>query len=349
MKNIKLMLSVLATFVAVTFSASAQEREVRLGWCTPVIDVSAGAPFAIANEFGWFKEKGISVRLIPLGGSGDCMQAVATGQILAAFAAPEAVAVMATKGAPVQIYYTGFNRNMFGLAVPVNSPVKTYADLKDKRIGVVSMGSVGVVIARSVIERAGLNPDTDVKIVVSGAPAQSKNLLENGEVAALSMWDMFYATVSSAGLPLRKIPDSGIDNFPSNGIAALTANIQKDGDILAAVARGYQMGTIFARDNPDEAVRLFLKHFPQARAAGLELEDDVKRNLPTLKAAVGLWARPDGQKEWGHNNPKVYQSYIDWLVQRKVFEAKLTSDQLINNSLISKINDFDEKKASKPK
>jgi hypothetical protein len=109
------------------------------------------------------------------------------------------------------------------------------------------------------------------------------------------------------------------------------------------------MGSIFVRDNPEEAARLHFKHFPQTRSTGLSLEDDITRSLPTLRAVTRLWALPEGQKEWGFNDPKVYQSYIDWLVKRKVFEKKLTGEQLVNNSLIKKINEFDEKKASKPK
>ena len=255
---------------------------------------------------------------------------------------------MASKNVPIQYFYTGFNRNMFGLAVPASSKISTYKDLKDKRIGVLSMSSVGVVIAKSVIERAGMNPDSDVKIVVSGSPAQSKVLLENGEVAALSMWDMVYETIGSAGLPLRKIPDSGIDNFPSNGFVALKQTIEQDGDILAAVARGYAMGSIFVRDNPEEAARLHYKHFPQTRSTGLSEEQDIKRSLPTLKAVIRLWALPSGQTEWGLNDAKHYQSYINWLVERKVFEKGPTGEQIVNNTLIKKINTFDPKKASKP-
>lgn len=345
----RLAISLSVLLVAGTTLASAQETEVRVGWCTPSIDASSGAPFAVADEFGWFKEKGIKVRLVPLAGSGDCVLNVTTGQVKAAFAAPEAVAIMAAKGVPVQYFYTGFNRNMFGIAVPASSKISTYKDLKDKRIGVMSMGSVGVVIAKSVIERAGMDPEKDVRIVVSGSPPQSKNLLENGEIAAISMWDMVYETIGSAGLPLRKIPDSGIDDFPSNGFVALKATIEKEGDILAAVARGYAMSSIFIRDNPEEAVRIHFKHFPQARSTGLSEEEDIKRNLPTVRAVTRLWTLPQGQKEWGSNDPKLYQAYIDWLVERKVFEKKLSGEQIVNNSLIKKINDFDEKTASKPK
>jgi NitT/TauT family transport system substrate-binding protein len=346
-KPVASLFALLMTIVALP--AAAQETEVRVGWCTPNLDVSSGAPFAAAEEFGWFAEKKIKVKLVPLAGSGDCVLNVTTGQVKTAFAAPEAVAVMATKGVPVQYFYTGFNRNMFGIAVPASSQLASYRDLAGKRIGVLSMASVGVVVAKSVIEAAGMNPETDVKIVVSGSPAQSKVLLENGEIAAISMWDMVYETIASAGLPLRKIADPAIDDFPSNGFVALQATIEKDGDILAAVARGYAMGSIYIRDNPEAAARLHLKYFPQTRSTGLSEDEDVKRSLPALKAVTRLWTLPPGRTAWGFSDAAQYQAYIDWLVARKVFEKKLTGQQIANNTLIGRINAFDPAVASKPR
>jgi NitT/TauT family transport system substrate-binding protein len=346
----KYLISLLVAAVAslAGHAALAEETEVRLGWCNPAIDISAGAPLASAMEFGWFAEKGVKLTIVPLAGSTDCVLNVTTGQVKTAFAAPEAVAIMASKGGAVQYFYTGFNRNMFGVAVPEGSDVKSMADLKGKRIGVFTMASVGVVIARSMAKAAGLDPDSDISIVVSGSPSQSQALLESGEIAAISHWDMIYETIASSGLKMRKLADPAMENFPSNGFVALKSTIEKEPDVLAAVARGYAMGGIFSRDNPEEAARLYFKHFPQARSTGLSLEEDIKRNMPTLTAVVRLWALPAGQEKWGYSAASQYQAYIDWLKGRGVLEGEIAGERIANNALIDAINDFDEGKASRP-
>lgn len=328
--------------------AAAQDTVVRLGWCSPSIDVSAGAPFAAAMEFGWFAEKGIKVELVPVGGSTDCVLNVSTGQVDAAFAAPEAVAILASRGGNVQYYYTGFNRNMFGVAVPDSSDIKGYEDLRDKRIGVLSMGSVGVVIARSVAQSAGLDPDNDIKVVVSGSASQAQTLLQSGEVDAISYWDMIYESMSATGLKMRKLPNPAMDAFPSNGFVALQSTIEEKGEVLAAMARGYAMGSIYTTRNPRKASELHFKYFPQSRSTGLSEEEDIERGLPRLAAVVGLWARPEGRDQWGYNDDGQYQAYIDWLVSREVLQDGLLADQIINNSLIDAINDFDEADIPKP-
>lgn len=332
-----------AAVVILVGAVSANAEEVRIGVCTPVIDASVGAPFAAATEFGWFSERGISVKVLPLAGSTDCVLAVATDKVKAALVAPESVALMATKGTKIQIFYTVFNRNMFGIAVPKDSPIKSYADLKDKRIGVVSMSSVGVVIARAALESTGLNPDTDAKIVVSGPPVQSNVLLKSGQIDALSQWDMFYEILTSIGLPMRKLMDPGIDDFPSNGFATISSVIEKDGDVLAAIGRGYAMGTLYMMERPEEAARLFFKHNPDKLAPGLSLDENVARSLPAMRAASRLRALADGQKQWGYSDPKKYQNYIDWLAKHGTPIAKVQSQEIINNSLLDKINSFDPK------
>lgn len=337
-----------AAVALATLPASAQETTVRLGWCTPSIDVSAGAPFAAAMEFGWFAEKGVKVEMVPVAGSTDCVLNVTTGQMDTAYAAPEAVAIMASRGGNVQYFYTGFNRNMFGIAVPESSEIDSYEDLQGKRIGVLSMSSVGVVIARSVAQSAGLDPDNDINIVVSGSAAQSRQLLDSGEIDAISHWDMIYETISASGLEMRKLPNPEMDNFPSNGFVALKSTIEEKPDMLAAVARGYAMGSIFTRDHPREAAELHFKHFPQSRSTGLSLEEDIERAMPTLRAVIDLWRLPEGRDQWGYNDPQQYQAYIDWLESRGVLESNVSAEAIINNSLVEAINDFDAERASQP-
>lgn len=329
---------------------AAAETEVRVGWCTPTIDVSAGGPFAAAMEHGWFAEGGVRVNLIPMGGSTDCVLNLMTGQVDTAFAAPEAVAVMASRGGELAYYYTGFGRNMFGIAVPADSEIQSYEDLAGTRIGVASMGSVGVVIARSIMQSRGFNPDTDISIVVSGSPIQARGLLENGEIAALSYWDMVYSSLGASGLEMRKLEDETIDSFPSNGFVATQAALgsPEQSALLAAVARGYAMGTIFSEENPREAARLHFEHFPQARAQGLTLEDDIEAVLPILDAASRLWAPQPGSDQRGVSDVAQYQSYIDWLEGRGVLEQSVSSEQIVNNSLIDTINDFDAETAANP-
>src|SRR5919205_2172162 len=107
------------------------------------------------------------------------------------------------QGVKAKIFYTAYQGNIYGIAVPADSPVQSFKDLKGKKIGVTSMASGGVVIARALAANNGMDPDRDITIVVAGEAAQTAALLRSNQVDALSQFDTQYALASNAGAKLR--------------------------------------------------------------------------------------------------------------------------------------------------
>jgi NitT/TauT family transport system substrate-binding protein len=71
------------------------------------------------------------------------------------------------------------------LMVLKNSPIKTLADLKGKKIGVNQLGSTVDSFVRHNLIKAGLKPDTDVKIQ-EVPPGEQAAQLQGGQVAAVA-------------------------------------------------------------------------------------------------------------------------------------------------------------------
>jgi len=269
-----------------TGSASAQApTKVRIGWCTSVLTLGV-VPFAVATKLGWYKELGIDIELVNFAGSSDCVRNVATGEVLVAVPTVEPVAILHLTGVRSQVFYTAFRRNIFGLAVPADSPIKSYKDLKDKRIGVTSMSSAGVVVARSVAASVGFDPDRDIKIVVSGQPAQSAVLLRRGDIDAVSQWDVQYTLMGLAGVQMRPMNDPELEAFPSNSFVALPQTIATKSDLLARLVRGYAMGTIYAVRNPRTAIEMYHAVYPQVVPTGLDAVAAIEQNTTLLKTVT---------------------------------------------------------------
>ena len=205
-------------------NAPAQLSKLRVGFCARTISAGA-APFAIATRMGWFKEDGIDVTLVPLAGSSDCVKSVATKEIPFALAAVEAHAVARTMGVKITTFYTAYQSNIYQLAVPADSSIRTISDLKGKTIGVISMGG-GVLFAKAVIAMAGMDPEKDVRIVVAGESAQTAAMVRSKQVDALCQFDTQYALVENAGVKLRLLEAKEIDRFPGNGFLALDETLK---------------------------------------------------------------------------------------------------------------------------
>lgn len=331
----------LAGIVTMSAAAEAQVTTVRVGWCARTVS-SAGAPFAIATKLGWFAKAGIKIDLLPLPGSVDCVKTVATRDVDFSLPSIEPLAIVRPQGVKIKNFYTAYQSNIYGIAVPADSPIKTFADLKGKKIGVISMSSGGVVVAKAQVAAAGLNPDRDVTIVVAGEGAQTAALVNAGQVDALSQFDTQYAMVQSAGVKLRLLDTSAIARFPSNGFIGLEESSVAKRAQAVAVAQGYAMGTVFAIANPKAAIRILWEIFPQTKATGKDEATALRDDVTTLLARAKHWRLEEGGvTRWGENSEANYAAYVDFLLKNGVLKEKVDARDLITNDLIDDINKFD--------
>jgi NitT/TauT family transport system substrate-binding protein len=322
-------------------TATAQVQTVRVGWCAKTIS-SAAAPYAIAAKFGWFEKDGIKVDLVPLPGSTDCVKLVATKELHASLPSVEPLAIIRPQGVKAKFFYTAYQANIYGIAVPESSTVKSIADLKGKKIGVTSMASAGVIVARALVKAAGMNPDSDVSIIVVGEAAQTAALLSSKQVDALSQFDTQYALTSNAGAKLRLLDHPEIRKFPSNGFVALEEYLRNNRKEAVALARGYAKGTIFAIANPEAAIRILWEMYPQTKATGKDEATALRDDLITLEARAKNWRyeQVDG-KRWGDNVEANYQAYLDWLLAQGIIKTKTDVKDIVTNELLDEVNNFD--------
>ena len=320
---------------------AAAETTIKVGWCAKTIS-SAASPFAIAQKYGWFAERGIKVVVVPLAGAIDCVKQLATGEFL--FTAPsiEPMVIIHPQGIHMKMFYLTYQSFTYGIAVPAESPIKTFADLKGKTIGVISMDSGGVVVARAQVAAAGLNPDRDIRLVVAGEGSSTAALVRNNQLDALSQFDTQYAMIENAGVKLRMLDVGEMAPFPGNGFVAKDDVLKAHRAEAVALAQGFAMGEMFALANPEAAVRIHWEIFPQSRPTGkdeaLALSDDVK----VLKARQAHWRlETGGVTRWGEGKVKNFEDYIAFLAKWKVVPAAVPAGDIMTNDLIEDINKFD--------
>ena len=341
MKRTAVLLS--ATAIAVSASIAQAQTTVRVAWCAKTVS-SAAAPSAIAAKMGWYAKDGIKVELVPMPGSTDCVKAVATKDVQYGVPSIEPVAIIRPQGVKIKNFYTAYQANIYGIAVPEDSPIKTFADLKGKKIGVTSMASAGVVVARALAKNNGFDPDKDVSIVVAGEAAQTAALLRSHQVDALSQFDTQYALTENAGAKLRLLDTKDIANFPSNGFIALEERLTNNRAEAVAVAKGYAMGTVFAIANPEAAIRIMWEMYPQTKATGKSEADAMKDDVKTLEARARSWRLESvGAKKWGENLVDNYEKYAEFLFKNGVLKQQVSGKDLVTNDLIDDINKFDAK------
>jgi NitT/TauT family transport system substrate-binding protein len=330
-----------AILLGTAFSAHAEETVVKVGFCARTI-TSAAAPFAIAMKKGWYAKAGLKVQLVPVPGSTDCVKLVATGDLPWSLPSIEPIPAARQQGVKAKIFYTAYQGNIYGIAVPKESAIRSVKDLKGKKIGVASMGSAGVPVARGILAMNGLDPDNDAQIVVVGEAAQAAALIRSGQVQALSLYDTQYALVESAGQPVRLLDSGPVARFPSNGFFALDETVKKDRARAVALTKGYAMGTVFAVANPEAAVKILYEVYPQTKPSGKTDEQALRDDVKTLLARAEHWKlEAGGVKRWGESSIKDFDAYEDFLLRWKVIQQKVPVTDVVSNELIDEVNRFD--------
>ena len=325
-------------------AAGAAEARIRVGFCAKTI-TSAAAPFAIATKMGWYRSAGIAVELVPVAGSTDCVKLVATGDLPYSLPSIESLPVARSQGVKAKVFYTAYQGNIYGIAVPRESAIHSVKDLRGKNIGVASMASGGVQVARSVLAENGMDPEKDAHLVVVGEAAQAAALLRNGEVAALALYDTQFALVENAGLPLRRLDTGPVAHYPSNGFVALEQTLQEKRAQSIALVHGYAMGTVFAMANPEAAVKIVWEVFPFTKPTGKSEADALRDDVKTLLARAENWRlEAGGVRRWGESNVKEFDAYEDFLVRWGVLKQKVPATDLVTNAFLEPINDFDAAK-----
>jgi NitT/TauT family transport system substrate-binding protein len=336
---------ILALSLVPVVPAAAQTAKLRVATCARTITAGLAAPFAVATRMGWFKQEGIQVEIVPLPGSTDCVKNLATKEVPVALPSVEPLAILRPQGVRAKYFYTAYQTNTYGIAVPVDSPIQKLTDLKGKTVGVTNMSSAGVIIARAQVAAAGLNPDTDITIVVAGEGAQPAVMLRNKQVDALSQFDTQYALIEIAGVKMRMLDTRAIDRHPANGFVALEETLKSRRGELIGLARSYAKGEVFAIANPEAAVRMVYEVFPQTKPTGKDEATAVRDDVKVLEARMQHWKlEPAGVKRWGENSETNYRDYVDFMLKWGIIKQKVDSADLITNELIDEINRFDPAK-----
>lgn len=141
-------------------------------------------PLELGIKQGAFAKNGIDVEVVDLGGASKIYQALIAGSIDMSLAAGTDVPFI-LKGVPeTAVGAIAITPALLGIIVPANSPVHTLADLKGKKIGVSTLGSLTQWVALEAVHKAGLTPK-DITIVTDGSTTPPQiAALETGQVDA---------------------------------------------------------------------------------------------------------------------------------------------------------------------
>lgn len=231
----------------------------------------------LAQENGWWQERGLDVALLQGGPNAPVEPPVISGTALVGISAADYTAAAVAEGAPFKILMVAMQKNPFAIASLPENPVAEPADLAGKRIGMALANT-------PVLEALCRLNDVDVDAIEIVPTQYSPQPLLSGEVDCLLCWETdLPVAMTIRGVENRTMlmADHGYAVHSQTYIAteeSLASRRQEIVDLLAGEVRGWEA----YRADPGAAARMVVERFPDA---GLDLETQelqAERQVPLM-------------------------------------------------------------------
>lgn len=327
-----------ATAVAMT-AADAADKKV-----TFILSDQMRVPYYwlyLPKILGYWEQEGLEVDVQPVGGSLEALQQVMAGN--ADFGQMGALSVVqaSAKGMPMQVVMMN-GTFQWKLGIPADSSIKSVSELKGKSIGVFSASTNGNDFLKAYLREQGLDPETDVTLLPVGAGSSAIEALRQGEVAALYYWPSAFVSYEDQGLSFKYYQAPSWGGYPDYSVAASKAAIDADPAKTEALIRGMVKATVFAEANPDCAVKVFWKSYPDAIPTGVSEEKALKSDTRMLVAQ--LEEGNAAAETLGEVTSSQMGSLQDFMLSAKMVGAKNDPASLVVSTpdFFSKVNTFDK-------
>src|SRR5439155_18536471 len=174
--------------------------------------------------------------------------------------------------------------------VKPGSPLKSYADLKGKKIGVSDFAGTEYPVTRNVLKSLQIDPDNDVKWVAVGNGVPAGVALERNNIDALAYYDTGFGQIEAAGIKLEFLPRP--KQLPMIGGQFLMGRkemLKDNRNVLIGLGRSTCKASQFILANPAAGAKAFLDMYPEAAPRGSSTEDAVKAVLQTIGRRIKLY------------------------------------------------------------
>jgi allophanate hydrolase len=284
--------------------------------------VAAGLPFFAAIEKGYFKEAGLDVEPIKFAGAQQVMEAMLSGRsdgssngtgsanlAIGEIASPGLFKIFATNPSNAKYVLDEF-------LVPKESPVKTLADLKGKRVAS-GPGIQNVTLAKTMLLRAGagnvavteLPIGQHVAAIAAGQVDAVYTLEPTGTVGRLNG----VTRLLEAGVVARYILGDPLAPWHGGAASLTTEFIRKypaeSKKFIAAYARGIEL----VRTKPEEA-RQFMKGYTA-------IEGPLTSEVPLASYML--------HHEFKASDVAYFQKFYDLFSEKGIFEKRVMVEPML--------------------
>lgn len=291
----------------------------------------------------FFAEEGIEAKMVNMAGATVATQALGAGQVDIALPASSAPLALLDKMPDTDIvgFYTFINGFQSMPVTLKDSPIQTLADLPGKTIGVQTLGNSQVQTTRALVKIAGGDPAA-LRFVAVGEGVEAAHALQSKRIDALVLFDGLYGHVEAAGVPLRRLSSEATRREAvgfSGVVITRSAFMKANRDVLVRWGRAVAKATVFAKANPEAAVRIHWKLYPETRTRGVSEAEALRVATAAMVARLDNLYEVEGL--YGNSTARQIEGYIELNKAGGQLSPNMSIGKFWDPSLLKEMNAFD--------
>jgi NitT/TauT family transport system substrate-binding protein len=330
--------------------ATAGKLKATFSTTTPAMwynEMTIGAPKA-QGGLGFFEEEGLEVEFTGASGSTAAVQLVGAGQAdIGGHIGTAPTIIGVDQGLPVIAPWLITWRNIYAIVVPEDGRIMKIADLKGQKLGVFSLGSDGVPMAKAMVREVGLDPEKDVSLVPIGLGAQAVNAMRTGQVVGGSFWDTAIALMEVQGMKFRSLTTPGVDRGAAYSSSYIVNTNWFKNNRADAVRffRAVAKSSVFIQTNPEASIKVHWKLFPTSKAADVDEATQLRNMRHVMDARIrSVKQLADATTKFGQMDAAGWEAAMDFYLKAGLITKKAAVDRVFTNELIAEANEFDHER-----
>ncbi|MBI4490722.1 MAG: NrtA/SsuA/CpmA family ABC transporter substrate-binding protein [Deltaproteobacteria bacterium] len=217
--------------------------------------VGSQSPLWVAKEVGFFKKHGIDAQVVYIVGGRVVVQAMLAGELQMGIAGPGAVIRANLAGA--DFVYVAVSSNMADFVLVTPRRITDIQQLRGKRIGIGQFGGGPDYTTRIVLEKHGLIPDKDVRIVqmLTGQPGRLA-ALQSEAIEGIVISPPLTLQAKQLGFNLLVDYSEVIANFFTSGFIATRRYVQQNPQTVENAVKALLDAVRYIFANEEGATRI---------------------------------------------------------------------------------------------
>ncbi len=292
-------------------------QELTVGWSA----VSAlNAPFWVMRDAGFLEREGLDVNLVYIPSSSTMAQAQVSGGVQISTANSQVIVDADLKGG--DLIAIGAVSNAVAFYVMADPKISSVEELKGKRVGVTRFGASTDFAIRTLLEKHGLKPISEVPIVQIGGMPEIATALSNGAIAAAPMsYPMAYVAQQNGAKLLANMAQEGIA-FVHVGITTSRGFLQQQRAQAKSFLRAYGRAVHYMHTNPEGFKKILTRYSkitdPGMLQGTVQYAYDFVEKIPLVKR-------------------EAFQNTISTIAERRPAAKQAKPEQFYDNALVQEL------------